>query len=371
MPHGHEPLTLRSPEATASSSNVASPRPHPDTPRAAVRSHRSLADPMRSLRVLPVLVCLVWAGNVVAVRASARDLSAIEAVTARGILATGALLCWAWTRRKGERLTMPPMLPILLVSVLIAAHFALLYVALARTTASHVAILLYLYPVVTAAFAHRWLSGERLTLRRASGLVLGLSGAAMTMSDVTALSASSSLLGDFLALGSAVVWAAGTTYTKRALSAVSPVSLALYPTVISTLGLGLYLVAGGYAGPPRVTMTTVLALAYQGILVGALSKVMWLALLRRYPASELAAFTFLTPALGVLAGVLVLGEPFSPRVVGGLALVVVALLVIQPRPDPSSAGRVPTPLGGWSTGASAVSQLRPPALPGRPGCERE
>ena len=48
------------------------------------------------------------------------------------------------------------------------------------------------------------------------------------------------------------------------------------------------------------------------------SYLLWFWLVRHYPATRLAAFTLLTPVFGLLLGVLLLGEPITPRLVVAL-----------------------------------------------------
>ena len=69
-------------------------------------------------------------------------------------------------------------------------------------------------------------------------------------------------------------------------------------------------------------------LAYQTFWVVSLTYAVWFAMVQRYSASRLSAFTFLTPLFGVASGHFVLGEPISwgfglavALVVGGLVLV--------------------------------------------------
>ena len=54
------------------------------------------------------------------------------------------------------------------------------------------------------------------------------------------------------------------------------------------------------------------SLAYQTVWVVSITFALWFALIVRYSASRLSAFTFLTPLFGVAAGHLVLGEPLTP-----------------------------------------------------------
>jgi len=57
--------------------------------------------------------------------------------------------------------------------------------------------------------------------------------------------------------------------------------------------------------------------------------VLWYALVTRYSANRLSAFTFLTPLFGVAAGHLVLGEPLTPALAAAVALVAGGLMLVN------------------------------------------
>jgi drug/metabolite transporter (DMT)-like permease len=57
--------------------------------------------------------------------------------------------------------------------------------------------------------------------------------------------------------------------------------------------------------------------------------VIWFALIARYSASRLSAFTFLTPLFGVAAGHLLLGDPLTPAFAAAVVLVAVGLLLVN------------------------------------------
>src|SRR5436309_11908319 len=83
------------------------------------------------------------------------------------------------------------------------------------------------------------------------------------------------------------------------------------------------------AAPPSAI--AVGSLVYQTFWVVGVTYLAWFALILRYSASRLSAFTFLTPIFGVVAGRVVLGEPLT--LAFGLAVVlVVAGLVLVNRP---------------------------------------
>ena len=64
----------------------------------------------------------------------------------------------------------------------------------------------------------------------------------------------------------------------------------------------------------------------------------WFWLLRRYLASQLGVFSFLTPLFGVLLGVWLLGESLEPRFVAGGSLVLAGIGLVS-----AGAGRLRRP----------------------------
>ena len=59
------------------------------------------------------------------------------------------------------------------------------------------------------------------------------------------------------------------------------------------------------------------------------SFVIWFALIVRYSANRLSAFTFLTPIFGVAAGHLFLNEPLTPAFALAVAFVAVGLVLVN------------------------------------------
>jgi len=75
---------------------------------------------------------------------------------------------------------------------------------------------------------------------------------------------------------------------------------------------------------------SILALAYQCIIVAFLSYLVWFELVHRYAVSLLHAFSFFTPVLGVLiSGVIILGEPLHASVVVALVLVSLGMVIVN------------------------------------------
>jgi drug/metabolite transporter (DMT)-like permease len=70
---------------------------------------------------------------------------------------------------------------------------------------------------------------------------------------------------------------------------------------------------------------------YQTAWVAFITYLAWFWLVRTYPPSRLAAFTFLTPLFGVLAGSLLLNEPLTRRLLLALVLVGTGIYLVNRR----------------------------------------
>src|SRR6266700_2009675 len=103
----------------------------------------------------------------------------------------------------------------------------------------------------------------------------------------------------------------------------------LYQLVVSTPLLALAAIVLGEKMTATPSVLALGSLAYQTIWVVAITFVVWFALIVRYSASRLSAFTFLTPLFGVAAGHLVLGEPITSAFAAAVALVAAGLLLVD------------------------------------------
>jgi drug/metabolite transporter (DMT)-like permease len=73
------------------------------------------------------------------------------------------------------------------------------------------------------------------------------------------------------------------------------------------------------------------AFAYQTIWVVSVTFAVWFALVVRYSAARLSAFTFLAPLFGVAAGHIVLNETLTPAFAVAVALVAGGILLVNRR----------------------------------------
>lgn len=282
------------------------------------------ADRLDAAAVLVVTACCAsWGINQVAIKIANTGIAPILQVSLRSALAL--LLVVAWARARGVRLFARDgtLWPGLAVGLIFGVEFVSMYVGLAHTTASRGVLLLYLAPFVVAFGAHYLIPGDRLSVAKVVGLAAALGGLAVAMGEGLAEPGRPTLLGDLLSLLAAVMWGATTVVVRStALRRAPQEKVLLYQLALTAVALPPVSYLMGEPGIGTLGPAVLAAFAYTVVIVAFASYVAWYWLVRTYPPTRLSAFTFLTPVFGVLAGNLMLGEPFTPSL--GIALLLIA-----------------------------------------------
>jgi len=292
---------------------------------------------------LMIVLCAAWGLNQVAVKVANEGISPVAQASLRS--AGAALLVWGWCAARRVPLFERDgsLLPGLAAGALFAAEFAALYWGLAFTTASRAVIFLYSAPFVVAIGAHLFVPGERLRVVQAAGLVAAFVGIALAFGDALALPTRLQMIGDGLCLLAAILWGATTVLVKASrLASIGSAKTLLYQLAGSALVLPAVALALGERGVFSPTPLVIACLAYQTVLVAFVTYLAWFWLISRYPASQLSAFSFLTPLFGLLAGGALLGEPITGGLVLAMLLVGAGIYLVNRRP---AAAKEAVPLG--------------------------
>ncbi|HEX2216749.1 MAG TPA: DMT family transporter [Xanthobacteraceae bacterium] len=291
----------------------------------------SVARPLDAVAIAVVLVlCLSWGFNQVSVKLSLPDIPPFLQGAIRSAGAAVLVAAWCWIR--GIRLFVPDgsLRPGLSAGFLFGVEFLFLYPALLFTTASRAVVFLYLAPFFVVLGARWFLPADRFTASQWAGLPLSFAGMLLAFGLPTPAADPRQIIGDIMMVAAAACWAATTLVIKATALNRTPFEKAmLYQLVVSTPMLALAALVFGerIAGMP--SPVAVGAMIYQTLWVVPVTFVAWFALIQRYSASRLSAFTFLTPIFGVMAGHLVLGEPLTPALAAAGALVAAGLVLVN------------------------------------------
>jgi drug/metabolite transporter (DMT)-like permease len=278
--------------------------------------------------------CFLWGLNQVAAKAAMPEVPPLWQAASRSL--GGATLVALWARARGIRLFTPDatLRGGLLAGVLFAAEFVCIFVGLQFTTASRMAVFIYISPFVVALGMPFIARAERLSPAQLAGLLLAFAGVAWAFAEGFTRPAAGphQLLGDGLGVLAGVLWGATTLAIRGTkLSAASAEKTLLYQLAISGALLLVLALLQGAPLPARLSTLAWASMGFQVVIVTAASYLVWFWLIRSYPATRLASFTLLTPVFGLLLGALLLGEPITARLVVALVAVATGIVLVNRR----------------------------------------
>lgn len=308
---------------------AASPSTRIPAPAAAWHGVPAAVD-ARAVGVM-TLLCLTWSLQQISLKAIAPQISPMLMIAVRSAVAL--LLLGALMYRRGEGLARHRWGPGACAGALFGVEYLLVSHALQLTHASHVVVFLYTAPIFAALGLHARLPAERLGAVQWLGIGLAFAGIAVAFLGGASGPAGPvggwALLGDGLALLAGVAWGVTTVTIRCSSLATAPASETLWYQLFGALVL--LLPAAWLTGQWRVEWSpAVLAhLGFQSVIVSFASFLTWCWLLRRYLASQLGVFSFLTPLFGVVLGAWLLGERLEPQFIGGSVLVLVGIALVS------------------------------------------
>lgn len=279
-----------------------------------------------------VVLCASWGLQQVAIKVTN---PAVPPLLQSGIRSAGsAVLLWLWmTLRRQPLLERDGTLGWgIAAGFLFAAEFLLIYWGLEFTNASRAVVFLYIAPFVVALGAQLFVPGERLRAIQVIGLCCAFAGIVAAFRESLSFPDSRMLIGDGMLAAAAVLWGATTVMIRACPLARIPAGKTLfYQLLVSAVVLPLGSLLKGEGGIAGMTPLVLGSLAYQMIWVAFITYLAWFWLLRRYPPSRLASFTFLTPLFGVVAGGFLLNEPMTSMLMLALVLVGSGIYLVNRR----------------------------------------
>ncbi len=274
--------------------------------------------------LLLALVNLAWAGNTVAVKLAVGAVAPLTAAFLRYAIVLA--VCLPWLRWVPGR--MRPLFGAALAQG--ALWIALLNIAFKHASnIASLSIVSQLGVPFSLVLAVIFL-GERIHIARIAAIVAAMVGVAIIGFDPR-------LAGEGLALWltiiAALMYASGAVLL-RGLSGVSPFTIFAWIGLTATPMLGLASLVfepGALSAARALSLGALWPIAYSAIFSSLVGHAGMAYLYGRYPVSTLAPLLIPSPVLGAALAVVVLGDPVTPRLWIGGALVIAAVAVITLR----------------------------------------
>ncbi len=281
--------------------------------------------PIRDIALL-VLLCVIWAANVIVSRIVVTDMSIPPLFYAalRSVVVVAALVPWLkWPGKDWWRVA-------LVTTAVSGGGFALLFVGLRDATPSSSAIVQLSGAPLTVLLAMLILK-EKVRWRRGIGIVLALGGVALAVASPTGWENSTGLL--FVFAG-ALIGALGSVYLKTIeLSALRLMAWAGFFSTALLLPLSLLLEDGQIASAIATPFELGGALLFSGLVVSVFAHTAYFRILQQNEAGVVAPITLLTPIFTILMGAWITGDQIGIVMLAGATVAVGGVLVIAVRPS--------------------------------------
>jgi drug/metabolite transporter (DMT)-like permease len=274
---------------------------------------------------LALLISIFWGISPVTVKLAFEDIAPIRLAVWRFGLGGLAIVAWGWFSGQLDafRVKREEVRTLVVVGLILALQVGCINFGTQRTSAAHAAVILNSYAVHIVVLAHFLIPGDRLTVRRLSGILVAYAGI-LTLFVRQPEGAGVTLLGDLLVFASSILLAERTVYLARAVHRIDPLKLLMAQIVVGSACFIVYS-ALFEPGPTRWTARLVAILLFQGIVLAGFNFVINLWLLQRYRPSSLAAFYLTQPVFGVIAATLMAGDRLTPELIAASVAVTVGI----------------------------------------------
>ena len=278
------------------------------------------------------VLCMLWGLQQVVLKWAATDISALMQVALRSFFSM--LMVYPLIRPAiRQQLWSKQYLPAgILVGFCFAAEFYLVAEALRYTSAAHTIVLLYTAPIFVALALHFKFPTERLSRLQWCGIGLAFFGILVSFllrENTQQASMQQALWGDFLALVAGMLWAATTISIRLSRLAEAPATQTLFYQLFMA---GVFLIPLSFlSGQANIhwSAVSISSLIFHTVIVSFASYLIWFWMLKKYLASRLGVFSFLTPVFGMLFGVLILGEHIEMNFIVGTIMVMMGVLLVS------------------------------------------
>jgi len=276
-------------------------------------------------------LALMWGSSYAFIKLMVETIPPLTGTTMRMALATlilGVVLAAIGGRLPRDRSTVVKLFVIGTIGS--AVPFTLIAFATERIPATSAAILMASAPTITMILAHFTTQDDRLTVNKVTGLIIGFLGIAVLFGPAALGGIGDSLWGMLAVIAGATLYAC-TNVLARTLRGVTPVAAG----TAAFMGATLVLVPAafifedpvGLVRDGNISTASWVALAFLTIFSSALANVIFYRLVALAGSTFSAFNNYLSPPIGVVWGVALLGETVTWNAVAALVLILIGIAI--------------------------------------------
>ena len=261
----------------------------------------------------------IWGGAHALTRFSVPILGPVLLVEARIVLAALMLSIVALYTTRPLKLKTQWRQMIVLGALNTAVPFFLSTYALTELNASVLSVLNATAPVFGAVIGALWLR-DPLSARKIAGMIIGICGVTILLWSDLGKTGALSVVPVIAALGTACAYGFSSNYARR-----HAATLDHFNSAHGSLWVAALIIAPAVPFFPvsaPISIGVAAAVAALGVVCTGIAYLLYFRLIRDVGPASALTVAFLIPVFGVLWGVVFLGEPVTPALVGGGLLVI-------------------------------------------------
>jgi len=282
------------------------------------------------------IIYFVWGSTFLAIRVGVREVPPFLFASMRFLLAGMALCGWMIARGEPMPTRREWLSASLLGFVIFVLDYGSLFWAEQRVPSGVAAVMLATIPAFMALSEILFLRTQKLTLRLALGLSVGLAGVAVLVSRSGSLGGEPvDRAGAWMLLLASLSWSAGSVLARKlALPAAKVMSSGAQ---MMAGGVFLLLAAAALGEFHRFHLTAVsrgawLSLLYLVVAGSIIGFTAYVWLLHHESPTKVGTYAYVNPAVAVLIGYFFAGEALGFRTVCGTVFILVSVIVITTLP---------------------------------------
>ncbi len=190
-------------------------------------------------------------------------------------------------------------------------------------------------PLFTIMISPLFVSDDHFTLAKTLGLLMGFAGVVLLMVPNLGREWNNHLAAQAAVLAAALCYAASMVFSRKKVRGLPPETQAFLQFLVATVMIWAFTLATERPLVfPRLPITW-LALAWLGFLGAGLAYILYFGLLSRIGPTRLSMVAYLMPLVGVLLGIIFMGERFTwDAILGGL-LILAGFSIVNRKPRPA------------------------------------
>lgn len=279
-----------------------------------------------------ILVAIIWALNFSIVKVSLREMDPYSFNALRFIFATALLTYAAHKRGFSLKVKKEHFWKLVTIGILGNVFYQLFFIiGVNYTYAANAAVMLGTIPIWVALLS-QFFTDEKLTLFTGMGVLFAFAGVAFIImgGDGTLSFESETFVGNLIILLAAVCWASFTILSRKYLRVYSPLQYSAFMSVVGLVGLLLiglpFLIKLDWS---QISIVGYGGVFYSGALSVGLAYIIWNYGIKQIGAVRTAAYQNLVPVLGLVFGLVLLGEELSVLQYIGAALVITGIVLAR------------------------------------------